>query len=210
MTHIKIAAILPAPAKGAQQPPPLLGGGPPMSVVGLWPRSPISATAEQWAALVQCTNGGIGQIYTDTLRYLKVRHVAGNNHNKNINKLTFIVLKVLRKIFFCRENVYRRRLQTPRNSAWIFRFPGWWCTCFTNVMVMFVRVKCLLLVSLTNSTGNYGRRCLTPLGPHHHGLTIISEHYHLMTSSDRFLAPVRSSVKLNFIAGAAKAYLPVL
>jgi len=31
-----------------------------------------------------------------------------------------------------------------------------------------------------------------------------------MTSSDRFLAPVRSSVKLNFIAGAAKAYPPVL
>jgi len=51
-----------------------------------------------------------------------------------------------------------------------------------------------------NSTENYGCRCLTPPSPHHYGLTIINEHYHFMTSSDRFLVPVRSAVKSNLTA----------
>jgi len=48
-----------------------------------------------------------------------------------------------------------------------------------------------------NSTGNYGRRCLTT---HHNDLTIINEHYHFMTSSDPFPVPVRSAVRSNLTA----------
>jgi len=51
-----------------------------------------------------------------------------------------------------------------------------------------------------NSTDNYGRRCLTPLSPHHYDLTLINEHYHFTTSSDRFPVPVRSAVKSNLTA----------
>jgi len=41
-----------------------------------------------------------------------------------------------------------------------------------------------------NSTENFcGRRCLTPLSPHRYNLTIVCEHYHFMTSSDRFPVP---------------------
>jgi len=46
----------------------------------------------------------------------------------------------------------------------------------------------------------YGRRCLTSQSPHHYDLTIINEHYHFMTSSDRFPVPIRSAVKSNLTA----------
>ena len=47
-----------------------------------------------------------------------------------------------------------------------------------------------------NSTENYGCRCLIPLSPHrYNNLTIINEHHHFMTSSDRFPVPIRSAVK---------------
>jgi len=55
--------------------------------------------------------------------------------------------------------------------------------------------------TILNSTKNYRRRCLTPLGSnqvcnlHHYDLTIVGRHYHLITSSDRFPVPVKSAVK---------------
>jgi len=38
------------------------------------------------------------------------------------------------------------------------------------------------------------------LSPHHYDLTIINEHYHFMTSSDRFSVPARLAVKSNLTA----------
>jgi len=45
------------------------------------------------------------------------------------------------------------------------------------------------LIGQLSSTENYRRRCLTPL----------NKRYHFLTSSDRFLVPVRSAVKSYFI-----------
>jgi len=38
-------------------------------------------------------------------------------------------------------------------------------------------------VTQLNTTENHGRRCLTPLSPHHYGLTTINKHCHFLTSN---------------------------
>ena len=69
-----------------------------------------------------------------------------------------------------------------------------------NVRMDTTKLSNMVIATQLNSTENYGCRCLTLLCPHRYNLTIINEHYHFMTSSDRIPVPVRSAVKSNLAA----------
>ena len=60
--HIVLDGV-PAPAKGAQQPPPLFGP------CLLWPRSPISATAE----VLSDINISYGSAYSNMVKNVKMK-----------------------------------------------------------------------------------------------------------------------------------------